>query len=289
VPTRGRPNAGTSSPVITQRFYAENPTAPRGFVSRLIAFDPVTGKEMWSTPVFPPGAGGIQLTGGALATAGGLVFHGNLPNREFSAYRATNGEQLWKYDIKTGVFNAGITYELDGEQYVAVAVGGGARGGYYAPNGTRLLAFRLGGTGTLPELPEYQQPGFVEAAQTASADVVTRGGELFANNCALCHGQGGAARATFPDLRRSQMIVIPEAFDNVVLKGVLASRGMGSFGERLQPADTEALRAYLIAQAEVARNSPPAPAFGPPTPPQIHQPDASTGRASGNSSPQPRR
>jgi len=269
VPTRGRPNAGTSNPAVTQRYFAENPEAPRGFISRLIAFDPVTGKEVWSTPPFPPGAGGIQLTSGALATAGGIVFHGNLPNREFSAYRATDGEQLWKYDIKTGIFNAAITYELDGEQYVAAAVGGGARGGYYAPNGTRLLVFKLGGTATLPDLPPYEQPDFIQAPQTASAEVVARGGELFASNCALCHGQGGAARATFPDLRRSQMIVNPAAFDSVVLKGALASRGMGNFGDRLKPPDTEALRAYLIAQAEVARNSPPPPPFGAP-PAQIH-------------------
>jgi alcohol dehydrogenase (cytochrome c)/quinohemoprotein ethanol dehydrogenase len=277
-PTRGRPNAGMGGPLVTQRYYAENPNAPRGFISRLIAFDPVKGKEVWSTPTFPPGTGGVQLTGGALATAGGIVFHGNLPNREFAAYRATDGERLWKYDIKTGVFNAAITYELDGEQYLALAVGGGARGGYYAPNGARMLVFKLGGTAVLPDLPPYQQPDFVQVVQTASADVVTRGGELFSTNCATCHGQGGAARATFPDLRRSQMIVNATAFDSVVLQGALSSRGMGSFGNTLQPKDTEALRAYLIAQAEVARNTPPPGA--PQPPPQIHT-EGSESRAGG--------
>jgi glucose dehydrogenase len=111
-------------------WFADFPTnlmvedAPRSFISRLIAFDPVTGKQAWSTPDFPAGTGGVQLTSGALATAGGIVFHGDLPNREFVAYRATNGERLWKYDIKTGMFNGAITYELDGDQYIAVAVGG---------------------------------------------------------------------------------------------------------------------------------------------------------------------
>jgi quinohemoprotein ethanol dehydrogenase len=273
-PTRGRQNGGTGGAAITQQYYAANPDAPRGFVSRLIAFDPKTGKEAWSTPTFPAGAGGIQLTGGALATAGGIVFHGNMPNREFVAYRATDGERLWQYDIKTGVFNAAITYELDGDQYVALAVGGGARGGYYAPNGARMLVFKLGGSTTLPDLPAYQQPDFIQTAQTAAPDVVARGGEVFSSNCAICHGQGGAARATFPDLRRSQMIVNQAGFDSVVLQGALSSRGMGSFGDRLQPADTEALRAYLIAQAEVARNAPPPAA--PPPPRQIHS-DANEG------------
>jgi quinohemoprotein ethanol dehydrogenase len=264
-PTRGRSNAGTGGPAATQRFYAENPDAPRGFISRLMAFDPVTGKEVWSTPTFPAGTGGIQLTGGALATAGGLVFHGNLPNREFAAYRATDGERLWRYDIKAGVFNAAITYELDGDQYVALAVGGlGGRSGYYAPSGARLLVFKLGSDKTLPDLPPYEQPDFVQVAQFASPEVVTRGGEVFANNCALCHGQGGAARATFPDLRRSALIANQAAFDAVVLQGGLSSRGMGSFADKLQPADTEALRAYLIGQADTARRAPPTGAGGGP-------------------------
>jgi glucose dehydrogenase len=150
-PIPGRPNSGTGGPAV-QRYYAENPDAPRGFVSRLIAFDPVTGEQAWSTPDFPAGTGGVQLTGGALATAGGLVFHGNLPNREFVAYRASDGERLWEYDIKTGVFNAAITYELDDDQYVALAVGGPGQGGYYAPNGARLLVFKLGGQTTCRNL-----------------------------------------------------------------------------------------------------------------------------------------
>ncbi len=155
------------------------------------------------------------------------------------------------------MFNGAITYELDGEQYVAVAVGGPAKGGYYAPNGARMLVFKLGGMGVLPELPPYQQPDFVHLEQTASADVVAHGAELFSSNCAMCHGQTGAARAAFPDLRRSPMIASQEAFDGVVLKGVLSARGMGNFSGRLQPADTQAIRAYIIDWAEQARNAPP--------------------------------
>ncbi len=55
VPTRGRPNAGTGGIATTQRYYAEHPEAPRGFVSRLIAFDPVTGREAWSAAGFSAG------------------------------------------------------------------------------------------------------------------------------------------------------------------------------------------------------------------------------------------
>jgi PQQ-dependent dehydrogenase (methanol/ethanol family) len=257
---------------ISRRYFEENPDAPRSFISRLIAFDPTTGDIVWSTPDFPAGAGGVQLTGGALATAGGLVFHGNLPNREFVAYRATDGERLWTFDIKTGVFNGAITYELDGEQYVALAVGGPGQGGYYAPNGARMLVFKLGGTATIADIPAYEQPAFIEAEQFASAEVVTHGEDVFANNCAMCHGQGGAARATFPDLRRSAALTDQGLFDSIVLQGVLAQNGMGSFADRLQPADTEAIRAYLIGQAETARTAPPFGAPPPtPEPAEIHE------------------
>jgi mono/diheme cytochrome c family protein len=268
-PTRGRAVTGTGA--AAAKWLADNPDAPRGFISRLVAFDPVAGKQAWATPDFPPGRGGIQLTGGALATAGGLVFHGNLPNLEFVAYRASDGERLWTYDIKTGVFNAAISYELDGEQYLALAVGGPPAGGYYGPNGARMLAFKLGGTATLPDLPPYEQPAFVEAQQFGSADVVARGSALFGENCAVCHGQGGAARATFPDLRRSALITNQAGFDQVVLNGALKERGMGSFADRLKTEDTQALRAYLIGQAESARKNP-QPAFGAPVGPPAPAP-----------------
>jgi mono/diheme cytochrome c family protein len=96
----------------------------------------------------------------------------------------------------------------------------------------------------------------------------------------MCHGQGAAARAAFPDLRRSPLVMDQAAFDSVVLQGTRSSRGMVSFAGRLQPADTEAVRAYLISQAEVARIAPPPGTVQPAT--QIHQ-EASDGRAGGES------
>jgi hypothetical protein len=66
------------------------------------------------------------------------------------------------------------------------------------------------------------------------------------------------------------MLVDQSAFDAVVLQGALGSRGMGSFAGRLQPADTLALRAYLVSMAESARNAaaaaPPGVASPPPRP-----------------------
>jgi len=60
---------------------------------------------------------------GALATAGDLVFHGE-PDGHFQAYDARTGELLWQWQTGAGADAPAITYEIDGTQYVAIAVGG---------------------------------------------------------------------------------------------------------------------------------------------------------------------
>ena len=43
----------------------------------------------------------------------------------FAAYDALNGDQLWQYQSDSAILAGPITYELDGEQYVAVTQGSG--------------------------------------------------------------------------------------------------------------------------------------------------------------------
>src|SRR5690606_31309639 len=231
----------------------ENPEVRERFTGRLLAWDPVNQREVWRSEEFINPRGGVQVVGGTLATAGNLVFHGNLPKQEFAAYRATDGEKLWSFDAKTAVFPGAISYELDGEQYIAIAVGGPVQGGYYAPNGSRLLVFRLGGDTILPDLPAFSQRPIDPPPQFASAEVIARGSAVFDAQCMLCHGRGGAARSTFPDLRRSPALQDQNLFDAIVMEGVLSANGMASFREHLQEGDTTALRAYLIQLAEAAR------------------------------------
>jgi plastocyanin len=71
---------------------------------------------------------------GPLLTAGGELFRASA-NGNAEAYDAKTGELLWEF--QTGVRTArgpSITYEVDGEQYVAVAMG------------AVIWAFKLGGT-----------------------------------------------------------------------------------------------------------------------------------------------
>jgi PQQ-dependent dehydrogenase (methanol/ethanol family) len=236
-----------------QKFLAEHPDTRTGFTGRLTAWDPVAQREVWRSEEFINPTGGVQVTGGALATGGNLVFHGNLPKREFVAYRATDGKRLWSFDAKTAVLAGAISYAVAGEQYVAVAVGGPMPGGYYAPNGARLLVFRLGGKTVLPDLPPFTERPISTAPQFADADTIRRGAQVFEAQCQLCHGRNGAARSTFPDLRRSPALQSQELLDAIVLQGALSERGMATFRDYLQEGDTSALRGYLISLAEAAR------------------------------------
>jgi len=263
-------------------FGASIPGAKTGFTGYLQAWDPATGKSLWKSEA------NQGPTGGVLATSAGLLFQGNgsggkpgsgapaagmpepdgpreEPTPELRAFDAKTGEKLWSFGTQTAVVAAPITYELDGRQYVAVSVGGAVQGGdYYAPNYSRLLVFALNGKATLPPKAEYTPRPLDPPPSTASAEVVRTGEATYGKFCSQCHGDNGQTRgATFPNLTRTPLLHSQEGFDNVVLKGVLAERGMASFADSLKPEDTQALRAYLVARANELKNAPPGAGFGP--------------------------
>jgi quinohemoprotein ethanol dehydrogenase len=188
------------------------------------------------------------------------------PTPELRAFDAKTGEKLWSFGVQTAIVAAPITYELDGQQYVAVSVGGAVQGGdYYAPNYSRLLVFALNGKATLPAKQDYTPRPLDPPASTASAEVVKAGEERYGKFCSQCHGDSGQTRgATFPNLTRTPLLHTQEGFDNVVLKGVLKEKGMASFADALKAEDTQALRAYLVARANELKNAPPGAGFGPP-------------------------
>jgi quinohemoprotein ethanol dehydrogenase len=229
-------------------------TIKPGGETKVVAWDPVLGKEVWKAVV-----SGASV--GMLATAGNVLFTGDSGKQAMIALRADTGEQLWSFPVQAGIAAGAISYELDGEQYVAQVVGGQSRGGYYAPSYARLLVFKLGGSAQLPANAEYTQAPFAPPAPTATAEQVAQGGTIYGGACAICHGDAGASRGMFPDLRRSPLLHSQEAFDQVVLSGIRKDKGMTSFEGKLTPADTAAIRAYMVDRAVVARDT---PAFAPP-------------------------
>lgn len=85
------------------------------------AFDAATGKLVWSKSQSEP------ATGGMLATGGGLVFYGD-PQGFFRAVNDETGEELWTFQLGSGVYGNPTTYTADGRQYVAIVYGAGGGG-----------------------------------------------------------------------------------------------------------------------------------------------------------------
>ncbi len=100
----------------------------------LVAVNMETGKVAWQVMLPQP------LIGGALATAGNLVFTGE-GNGWFDAFDATTGKALWRYQLGAGVNAPPITYAVGGVQYVAVAAGGNFQLGY--PYGDTIAIFKV--------------------------------------------------------------------------------------------------------------------------------------------------
>lgn len=106
---------------------------PKGYFS---AYDPTTGEMKWRQ-IFE-GYG----QAGSVVTAGGVVFVGAGSNIAgyFYAFDARTGDQLWKFNTGSGVFSSPSVYMVNGEQFVAVASGGGERG---RRGGDLILSFAL--------------------------------------------------------------------------------------------------------------------------------------------------
>jgi len=87
-------------------------------IGALRAMDPATGKIVWEYKNTAP------LWGGVLTTHGNLVFTGT-PEGYLKAFDAKTGKELWKFQTGSGVVGSPITWEQDGQQYVAVMSGWG--------------------------------------------------------------------------------------------------------------------------------------------------------------------
>ena len=83
---------------------------------------------------------GSENYGGAVVTAGGLLFIAATPDAKIRAFDKTTGEEVWQADLPAAGFATPSTYSVNGRQFVVVAAGGGKLG---APSGTKYVAFAL--------------------------------------------------------------------------------------------------------------------------------------------------
>jgi alcohol dehydrogenase (cytochrome c) len=125
----------TTAPGLIRLGSAFTNVAPGGIQDGpFVALDVETGKIAWQYKAPQP------LIGGVLATGGNLVFMGE-GNGWFDAFNATSGERVWRYNLGAGVNAPPVTYQVNGEQYIAVAAGGNFQLTY--PYGDALAIFKL--------------------------------------------------------------------------------------------------------------------------------------------------
>ncbi len=120
-------------------------------IGELQAWDLKTGKQVW-THKFP-----THLWAPLLTTGGNLLFAGGTNDRMFRAFDATSGKVLWETATPSGVTGVPTSFEIDGQQYVAVQSGWGVdaqrmqngvdtlSGKKHAvPQGGTVLVYKLG-------------------------------------------------------------------------------------------------------------------------------------------------
>ena len=227
-----------------------DPAAPVP-VGKLLAWDPVAQREVWSLD--QPGA----VNGGTLATAGNLVFQGTSDGL-FVAHRADTGENLWEVGTHVGIIAPPVSYAIDGEQYVAVLAGWGGNvitsGDSGVPaasmyqNPGRLFVFALDAKAAMPEVPQRDLEIPEPPVLTASDETLAEGKLLFNSYCGWCHGFMAVGSGVVRDLRYSSAAV-HDSWQEIVRGGSHRGGGMASYRDLLSAEEAEAIRAYVAHRA----------------------------------------
>src|SRR5437660_1704392 len=166
--------------LLGQRYTGGSQAAPIGspMSGTFTAIDSKTNTIAWQhkTPYRIGGGGGSSVT------AGGLVFRGE-PDGNFLALDAKSGKELWRFQTGFGADAPPVFYEVDGEQYVAIATGGNQLQG--SAYGDAVWAFSLKGQlGPLWPPPPPQTVAGPTGPIIAGADTVRMG----ANNVEYSFG-----------------------------------------------------------------------------------------------------
>ena len=228
--------------------YLLNTIAPEATpFGNLLAWDPVTQKEVWRMEHLSP------WNGGTLTTAGGLVFQGTADGR-FAAYDAATGVQVWETPVGSGVVAAPATYEIDGEQYLSISVGWGGVYGILqrATERTgpgRMYTFKLDGDAEMPEMIMNDRTELLQGVEYDPADVA-EGGALYVSNCLFCHGVPGVNNGgNVVNLGYSDPSVISNAAA-IVLSGAFVEQGMPSFEDKLTEEEINKIVAFIQGTAD---------------------------------------
>lgn len=246
----GQPMSGMSW--NTAKRVNEVPPSAKPF-GRLVAWDPIAQREAWHVEHVAP------WNGGTLTTAGDLVFQGTSDGR-FVVYDARNGAKLWETATGTGVVAAPITYEVDGKQYVSVAVGWGGVFGLMQRATERrtpgtVYTFALGGKAKMPAFVDYQLGNLVSGVKYDPKHV-SEGTGLYVSHCVFCHGVPGVDKGgNIPNLGYVPAATL-ENLSVFLFKGPFVPQGMPDFTGKLTPQDVAKITAFIQGTADAIRPAP---------------------------------
>jgi quinohemoprotein ethanol dehydrogenase len=126
--------------------------------------------------------------------------------------------------------------------------GGGVGGGPVNRADGRVLAFRLGGTASLPPLVDTVSLTAPPPQGDVDPDVIELGNAAYHRVCAGCHGMRVVGNGVIPDLRFMTTQTHDE-FDDIVRGGARADRGMIGFADLVSPDESAAIQAFVISRA----------------------------------------
>ncbi|MEO1820776.1 PQQ-dependent dehydrogenase, methanol/ethanol family [Pseudomonas sp.] len=226
----------------------ENRSLPREYATgALIAWDPEKQTPAWR--VERPN----HWNGGTLVTAGNLVFQGTSAG-QLEAYTADKGDLLWQFPTQTGVIAAPMTYQHNGQQYIALMAGWGGAAALFGGdaavatgtrNISRMLVFKLDGKAQLSSPPPQQAIDRVPQPVVAAASDIEQGALNYGIYCTVCHGVGAVGGGTIPDLRYSSDAV-RDAWEAIVLQGAFRGKGMASFADSLSSEQAQQIKLYIM-------------------------------------------
>jgi lanthanide-dependent methanol dehydrogenase len=123
-----------------------------GGMGNFIAWDPATGKIVYSKPEK------FSVWSGVLTTAGDVAFYGTLEGY-IKAVNIKDGKELWKFKTPSGIIGNVFTYEYGGKQYVGVYSGIGGWAGIGMAAGLTESTAGLGAVGGYKDLAKYTTLG----------------------------------------------------------------------------------------------------------------------------------
>ena len=228
-----------------------DPNGPKSY-GKLIAWDPVQNKEVWSKTEKTTWNSGVLTTSD-------LVFQGNAEG-DFNALDAKTGQVVWSKNLGTGIIAPPITYLVDGVQYVTIAVGWGGVSGLSGKNTEQInpgtvYTFAIGKNVAMPVYEKEAKKEYLTLAVEATDAQIAKGASLFGKNCGPCHTlAANNTGGVIPNLTYSHPDIMG-AFHQIVRDGIFLPKGMPKFKGRLSDEDISNIKGYILSSAKKNRES----------------------------------